>query len=71
MRSATKRLTVLAVLGAALALGLQSTAVGDRSQDAALEAALGHLELPDDPFVDIDRASMPRSPGGIVTRGPF
>ncbi|MCZ6726478.1 MAG: sialidase family protein, partial [Acidobacteria bacterium] len=40
-------------------------------QDAALEAALGHLELPDDPFVDIDRASMPRSPGGIVTRGPF
>ncbi len=63
----------IAVAGLALltALIVKTTAVGDRQRDEALAAAQGHLELPDDPFIAVDRDAMPRSEGRRVTTGVF
>ena len=50
-------------------LGLTCLALSALAQDPPRLA--GHDERPDDAFVAVDRASQPRSPGRVVTRGVF
>ncbi len=46
-----------------------SLATGDRQRDPVLDAAAGHLELPDDPFEAVDRTLQARTPRRVVERG--
>ncbi len=73
MSSYPKPPVVLSALALALALALGSGpglagADGDDDSPARPEEPLEKL---DDPWIAVDRASMPRSPGRTVTRGPF
>lgn len=73
MSSYPKTAVILSALALVLALALGfglglADADGDGDTAARAEEPLEKL---DDPFVAVDRASMPRSPGRTVTRGPF
>jgi len=52
-------------------LTVASPASGLSAQAADAPEPVGHHEVPDDPFVAIDRADQERSPGRVVTRGFF
>jgi hypothetical protein len=65
MRSWTKILVTLGLLAAGLALEAQIRG------SSPVPPALAHFEVPDDPPVVVDRATMPRSPGAVVRRGSF
>jgi hypothetical protein len=73
MSTYSKTPVVLSVLtlAVALVLGLGPGLVDAQEGDDSSLLEQEPLEKLDDPFVPVDRATMPRSPGRTVTRGPF
>ena len=72
MRAHSKTLALIPGLALALALAF-GLALGLATADDAGPSPLAQepLEKLDDPFVAVDRAALPRTPGRVVTRGPF
>jgi len=60
---------ILALAVVALWSGLRISAADRNPQAEALEAAKGHLELPDDDYLAVDRTSQQRSPATSFSGG--